>query len=83
MSDQLHTTDARITKLEESVGYSDHTIDQLSSEIARVNQAVLSLSRRLIHLESRLSELNDRVGEDIPNLPPPHSAGPDIPREPL
>jgi len=83
MSDQPDISQTRITKLEESAGFTDHTIDQLSSEIAKVNQLVLSLSNRLIALESRLSDLHNRVGEDVPNVPPPHSAGPDIPKEPL
>ncbi len=83
MSDQPDASQSRMTKLEESVGFTDHTIDQLSSEIAKVNQLVLSLSNRLIALESRLSEIHNRVGEEVPNVPPPHSAGPDIPKEPL
>ena len=83
MSELPEISQNRITKLEESVGYTDHTIDQLSTEIAKVNQLVLALSNRLVSLESRLSDLHSRVGEDVPNVPPPHSAGPDIPKEPL
>ena len=74
----------RIQKLEESVGYADRHIEVLSSELAQINQAMALLSRRFTIIESRLSELNDRVGsDDAGQVPPPHSAGPDIPRDPL
>tara|TARA_R110002073_G_scaffold1715_3_gene12383 strand:+ start:139253 stop:139516 length:264 start_codon:yes stop_codon:yes gene_type:complete len=73
----------RIEKLEETSGYADRHIEILSAEIAQMNKVVLEMSRRLMQLESRLSELNDRVSDDPGNVPPPHSAGPDIPKEPL
>lgn len=73
----------RIERLEESSGYADHNIEILSAEIAQINKAVLGLTRRFAQIEARLTEINDRVGEDVPNVPPPHSAGPDIPRDPL
>lgn len=74
----------RIEKLEENAGYADRHIEVLSAELAQINQAMVLLSRRFTMIESRLSELNDRVGsEDAGQVPPPHSAGPDIPREPL
>jgi len=73
----------RIVKLEETSGYADHHIEILSAEIAQINKAMLGLSRRFSQIEARLSEISDRVGEGAPNVPPPHSAGPDIPKEPL
>ncbi len=73
----------RILKLEESSGYTDHHIEILSGEIAQINKAMLGLTRRFSQIEARLSEISDRVGEDAPNVPPPHSAGPDIPKDPL
>ncbi|MDF1809941.1 MAG: SlyX family protein [Phycisphaerales bacterium] len=82
MSDQSKNQD-RIRKLEESAGYQDHTIEILSKEVTEINKLMLGLSRRMAVLESRLSELDDRVGEDPGNVPPPHSAGPDIPKDPL
>ncbi|PCI07426.1 hypothetical protein COB72_10200 [bacterium] len=83
MSQSPHNHDDRLGKLEESAGYSDHHIEILSGEIAEINKAMLGLTRRFAHIEARLSELNNRVGEEMPNVPPPHSAGPDIPRDPL
>ncbi len=83
MSQSPHNHDDRLGKLEESAGYSDHHIEILSGEIAELNKAMLGLTRRFAHIEARLSELNNRVGEEMPNVPPPHSAGPDIPRDPL
>ena len=73
----------RIEKLEETSGYADRHIEVLSSEIAQINKLVLGMSRRLMQLESRLSELNNLMSDDPGDVPPPHSAGPDIPKDPL
>lgn len=74
----------RVQNLEHAAGYADRHIEVLSGEVAELSKSVMALTRRLAHLESRLSDLNDRVGQQDPgNVPPPHSAGPDIPREPL
>ena len=73
----------RIEKLELAAGYADRTIEVLSEEIAQLNKAMNTITRRLDRLESRLIEINDKVGEAPPMVPPPHSAGPDVPREPL
>ncbi len=73
----------RIDQLEESAGYADRNIEILSAEIAQINKAVMGLTRRFAQIEARLSEINDRAGDDVPNVPPPHSAGPDIPKDPL
>jgi uncharacterized coiled-coil protein SlyX len=73
----------RIQRLEESIAFSDHTTTELNSEIQQLNKTVLDLLQRLNRLESRLVDLNSRISEDAGNVPPPHSAGPDIPRDPL
>lgn len=73
----------RITRLEEAVGFIDHTSTQLSGEIAAINREVAGLARRLTALERRLTELNDSITDAAPVVPPPHSAGPDVPRDPL
>lgn len=75
--------DARLTRLEEAVGFVDHTAQQLSTEIAAINREVAGLVRRLTSLERRLNELNDTITDAAPLVPPPHSAGPDVPRDPL
>ncbi|MCC5824339.1 MAG: SlyX family protein [Phycisphaerales bacterium] len=73
----------RLTRLEEAVGFIDHTANQLSGEIAALNREVAHLTRRLESLERRLGELHDAVVDAPPVVPPPHSAGPDVPRDPL
>jgi len=83
MSQPQQNHEDRIARLEEASGYSDHHIEILSAEIAEINKAMLALARRNGQLEARLSELNNRVGEDAGQVPPPHSAGPDFPRDPL
>ncbi len=80
-NDQNHGK--RIKKLEEAIGFSDRQIEILSDEVAQINQMILALSRRFTQIEARLSELNHRVAEDPGNVPPPHSAGPDVSKDPL
>lgn len=83
MSRSEHHHDKRLEKLELSTGYTERHIEVLSAEIAQLNKTMTSMARRIEHLESRLMEINDKVGEAPPMVPPPHSAGPDVPREPL
>lgn len=73
----------RLEKLELSAGYAERHIEVLSDEIAQINAALSGLVRRIDRIESRMIEINDKVGEAPPMVPPPHSAGPDVPREPL
>ncbi|MEM9372278.1 MAG: SlyX family protein [Planctomycetota bacterium] len=73
----------RLDRLEETVGFMDHTSGQLSDQIAAVSKEISVLSRRLGALERRLLDLTDAVTEAPPVVPPPHSAGPDVPRDPL
>ncbi len=73
----------RLTRLEESVGFIDHTSSQLSAEIAAISREIAGLSRRLAALEKRMLDLTDAVTEAPPVVPPPHSAGPDVPKDPL
>jgi len=73
----------RLERLEHVSGYSERNIEILSGEVAELNRIISALTKRLSQLESRLIELNERVGEEPPNVPPPHSAGPDIPKDPL
>ncbi len=47
----------RLVRLEESVGFGEHTVEQLSTEIASMNERVHRLERRLERLTSRLDEL--------------------------
>lgn len=78
-----HDHDARLTRLEEAVGFTDRTGEQLNEQIVALNREVGSLSRRLASLERRLTDLHDSITEAAPVVPPPHSAGPDVPKDPL
>jgi len=73
----------RIEQLEHAAGYAERHIDLLSGEVAEINKAMSEMQTRLNRLESRLVDLHERVNDDPGNVPPPHSAGPDVPREPL
>ena len=48
---------SRLTRLEEAIGHTDRTAEQLSAEIVSLNQRVQAVSKRLAALESRLGEL--------------------------
>lgn len=83
MSQESSKPDQRIENLELSAGYAERHIEVLSTEIAQLNKAMSSLLSRIDRLESRIVEINDKVGEAPPMVPPPHSAGPDVSRDPL
>lgn len=83
MGSDGETNTDRIEQLEIALGYADRSIEVLSDEVAKLNKAMDLLIRRIERLESRLVEINDKVGETPPVVPPPHSAGPDVPRDPL
>ena len=83
MSQESSKPDQRIENLELSAGYPERHIEVLSAEIAQLNKAMSSLLSRIDRLESRIVEINDKVGEAPPMVPPPHSAGPDVSRDPL
>lgn len=65
------------------MGFADRHVEILSGEVVELNKTMTSMARRIERLESRLVEINEKVGEAPPNVPPPHSAGPDVPRDPL
>ncbi len=78
-SDNVHD---RVTRLEETAMFTDQTNEALSDEIRIIAKSIETLVRRLGALETRLTQIADR--EQEPGLePPPHSAGPDISRDPL
>lgn len=75
----------RLERLEEDRAFEERRSEQLSGEIAELGRRVLELAQRLERLEGRMESMNNRVGEltDAGVVPPPHSAGPDVPRDPL
>lgn len=79
---------ARLTEVEAAAAFTDRTLEVMGEEVTRLHGAVRDLVKRLGRLEERLGELTARVergGDDPEALPdievPPHSGGPDIPRD--
>lgn len=72
-----------MTRLEEAVGFVDHTAAQLGEQIVALNRELAAMSRRIAALERRLTDLQEGAVDAAPLVPPPHSAGPDIPKDPL
>jgi uncharacterized coiled-coil protein SlyX len=67
---------ARLLKLEEHAGFTEHTLDQLTAEMLELHKRLAAVVKRMDALEGRLLELKD-AGEDAPPVEkPPHSAGP-------
>jgi len=75
----------RVTSLEDALAFADRRHEHLDEALTEVGQRVMSLIARLKKIEARLEGVADRVGEftDRGVEAPPHSAGPDISREPL
>lgn len=65
-------------RLEERAGFTEHTVEQLSGEIARAYTLIDRLNRRIADLERRLGVVesagSDQRAPDPLELPP-HSAG--------
>lgn len=84
MPNQAPEPDGRLTRLEESVGFVEHHAGQLSEEVRSLGREMAALARRMSALERRLLDLTDSAADAASlNVPPPHSAGPDVPRDPL
>lgn len=76
----------RIEKIEESLGYLEIDSTRAREQFDVLSKAIHELSGRMERLESRLMDLNSRLDQaetDPGMVAPPHSAGPDISRDPL
>jgi len=75
----------RITDLEQAHAFAERQNEQLNESLTEIGQRVMSLVARVKKLETRLEGVADRVGEftDRGVEAPPHSAGPDVSRDPL
>jgi len=75
----------RLDTLEESLAYTERQNEQLNEAVTDLGRRVVELTERMQRVEARLGTLTDRLGEmeDRGLEPPPHSAGPDMPKEPL
>jgi YD repeat-containing protein len=49
-------TDERLTRIEETLGFAQHDLDELSTQVRSVYDALGSLTRKLDALERRLNE---------------------------
>lgn len=56
--------DPRLTRLEEHAAFTEHTVDQLSTEIAALNKRLLELTKKMATLESRLSKFLEEPQQD-------------------
>jgi uncharacterized coiled-coil protein SlyX len=69
------TATDRVVKLEEQGAFVEHSVDQLSSEMAEMNKQLAKVLKRVETLERRLSALDAEGSRlDSSNAPPPHSA---------
>lgn len=78
MNDYGDHTDERLIRIEERAGFTEHTVEQLSSELARAYAMIDRLSRRMSDLERRMGIVESSgsaSGATDPLELPPHSAG--------
>jgi len=87
---QAHNPDSesplrdRIDSLEESLGYLEVDGGRAREQFDELSKAVHELGSRMQRLEARMLDLNSRIETPDPGVvAPPHSAGPDITRDPL
>jgi len=77
----------RLSQFEESLAYIENDTTRSREQFDELSKAVHELSGRMQRLESRLMDLHTRIESadqiDPGLVPPPHSAGPDISRDPL
>jgi len=75
----------RLAAVEETIGYLEVDDKRVHEQMSELSKVVHDLSLKLVRLESRLVDLHQRF--DAPADPglvaPPHSAGPDITRDPI
>ncbi|MFU8829240.1 MAG: SlyX family protein [Phycisphaerales bacterium] len=77
MQDHPHR-DERLIRVEERCGFTEHTVEQLSSELSRAYTMIDRLTRRLVELERRVGVVETggtESGATDPLELPPHSAG--------
>jgi uncharacterized coiled-coil protein SlyX len=53
----------RFVRLEENLGFAEHTIEQLSTELASMNHRLAEVLARLQRLEARLDILNGTISD--------------------
>jgi uncharacterized coiled-coil protein SlyX len=59
--------DERLQRLEEAIGFSDHSTAQVSDEVRELGRLVAAMAKRLERLESRLETMaRDDAADDGP-----------------
>jgi uncharacterized coiled-coil protein SlyX len=84
MSQPADNQPEKLNQIEEALGFLELQNGRSQEQFDELSKAVHELGKRMQRLESRLIDLNDRLETQDPGLvPPPHSAGPDISKDPL
>ena len=75
-------------QIEEASAFTDRSVEVLGDEVSQLHAKLREASKRISVLEDRLGRLTDRIDaglaqdDDAPDIEfPPHSAGPDVPRD--
>jgi uncharacterized coiled-coil protein SlyX len=59
--------DARIQRLEEALGFTEHTVDELSDQVRALGTQMDACLRRLTALENRLAAMQNGQGDPEPS----------------
>lgn len=65
-------TDERLTALEVRAAEQEHTIEELSGQLAEQWKTVERMQRKLDALTERFLALEEQAGPDVPVTRPPH-----------
>ena len=64
--------DQRLTKLEMLAAEQEHTIGELSAEIAKAWKTIDALDKRVEQMALRLAGVEEATAPDVPVTKPPH-----------
>lgn len=68
----MDSADERLTALEIRAAEQDHTIEELSGQLAEQWKTVDRMQRKLDALTERFLALEEQAGPDVPVTKPPH-----------
>lgn len=69
----------RIQRLEESHGFAEHTIEQLSEQLLTLSRQLEAASRRIASLEDHIGKLrNSQTGEALADHTPGETPSPGL-----
>lgn len=60
----------RVQRLEEALGFAEHTSEQLSQEIRELGSRLRDMQKRLDQLERRVGTVDERIDKIGPMVPP-------------